>query len=229
MPRRATLAPPALLAQLVEHFHGKEGVAGSSPAEGFRGRSVARPPARDPPGRHLGEAGAAVASGGAALSSRSTVSPEGRNSERFATHIAQAGLSLRGRSGISACPRPSCFGALVPSAVRASDWSALVTAAALLHGGSAAQAARVAQSSIYPALRDSPAPGGVSLRPASGGFRSCLKAAVVPAYGSRVEGKVLAELQALHTYARAVARSLEQNPGQASIVDSRLSPLPQTS
>ena len=25
---------PALLAQLVEHFHGKEGVAGSSPAEG---------------------------------------------------------------------------------------------------------------------------------------------------------------------------------------------------
>src|SRR5215212_8446340 len=25
----------ALLAQLVEHFHGKEGVAGSSPAEGF--------------------------------------------------------------------------------------------------------------------------------------------------------------------------------------------------
>src|SRR5690348_4789710 len=31
----ATLMPPrALLAQLVEHFHGKEGVAGSSPAEG---------------------------------------------------------------------------------------------------------------------------------------------------------------------------------------------------
>jgi chromate transporter len=28
---------PALLAQLVEHFHGKEGVAGSSPAEGFIG------------------------------------------------------------------------------------------------------------------------------------------------------------------------------------------------
>src|SRR3954447_15737835 len=27
----------ALLAQLVEHFHGKEGVAGSSPAEGFIG------------------------------------------------------------------------------------------------------------------------------------------------------------------------------------------------
>ena len=36
----ASLAVPrvrgrALLAQLVEHFHGKEGVAGSSPAEGF--------------------------------------------------------------------------------------------------------------------------------------------------------------------------------------------------
>ena len=27
--------PAALLAQLVEHFHGKEGVAGSSPAEGL--------------------------------------------------------------------------------------------------------------------------------------------------------------------------------------------------
>jgi hypothetical protein len=26
----------ALLAQLVEHFHGKEGVVGSSPTEGFR-------------------------------------------------------------------------------------------------------------------------------------------------------------------------------------------------
>jgi hypothetical protein len=32
----------ALLAQLVEHFHGKEGVAGSSPAEGLRNRAVAR-------------------------------------------------------------------------------------------------------------------------------------------------------------------------------------------
>ena len=32
--RAATLRPRALLAQLVEHFHGKEGVAGSSPAEG---------------------------------------------------------------------------------------------------------------------------------------------------------------------------------------------------
>jgi hypothetical protein len=29
-----SLAVRALLAQLVEHFHGKEGVAGSSPAEG---------------------------------------------------------------------------------------------------------------------------------------------------------------------------------------------------
>jgi hypothetical protein len=27
---------------LVEHFHGKEGVAGSSPAEGFRNRGTAR-------------------------------------------------------------------------------------------------------------------------------------------------------------------------------------------
>jgi hypothetical protein len=34
----------ALLAQLVEHFHGKEGVAGSSPAEGFRNRATARFP-----------------------------------------------------------------------------------------------------------------------------------------------------------------------------------------
>src|ERR1019366_7116624 len=31
----ATIAAPALLAQLVEHFHGKEGVNGSSPLEGF--------------------------------------------------------------------------------------------------------------------------------------------------------------------------------------------------
>jgi hypothetical protein len=29
-------APSALLAQLVEHLHGKEGVDGSSPSEGFR-------------------------------------------------------------------------------------------------------------------------------------------------------------------------------------------------
>ncbi len=27
---------PALLAQLVEHLHGKEGVDGSSPSEGFK-------------------------------------------------------------------------------------------------------------------------------------------------------------------------------------------------
>src|SRR3954471_20291727 len=31
----ATIARPALLAQLVEHLHGKEGVSGSSPEEGF--------------------------------------------------------------------------------------------------------------------------------------------------------------------------------------------------
>ena len=30
-----TLGAPALLAQLVEHLHGKEGVDGSSPSEGF--------------------------------------------------------------------------------------------------------------------------------------------------------------------------------------------------
>src|SRR5438270_10819220 len=30
--------PPALLAQLVEHFHGKEGVVGSSPTEGLSDR-----------------------------------------------------------------------------------------------------------------------------------------------------------------------------------------------
>ena len=29
------MAGPALLAQLVEHIHGKEGVDGSSPSEGF--------------------------------------------------------------------------------------------------------------------------------------------------------------------------------------------------
>jgi hypothetical protein len=29
----------ALLAQLVEHFHGKEGVVGSSPTEGSRGKA----------------------------------------------------------------------------------------------------------------------------------------------------------------------------------------------
>jgi hypothetical protein len=33
---RATLLPLALLAQSVEHLHGKEGVDGSSPSEGFR-------------------------------------------------------------------------------------------------------------------------------------------------------------------------------------------------
>src|SRR4051812_8509559 len=32
----ATLLAAALLAQLVEHFHGKEGVVGSSPTEGFQ-------------------------------------------------------------------------------------------------------------------------------------------------------------------------------------------------
>jgi hypothetical protein len=31
----AARRPRALLAQLVEHFHGKEGVNGSSPLEGF--------------------------------------------------------------------------------------------------------------------------------------------------------------------------------------------------
>src|SRR4051794_32847929 len=35
---RARLPTVALLAQLVEHLHGKEGVAGSSPAEGFTKR-----------------------------------------------------------------------------------------------------------------------------------------------------------------------------------------------
>ena len=32
---RASLTRSALLAQLVEHFHGKEGVVGSSPTEGL--------------------------------------------------------------------------------------------------------------------------------------------------------------------------------------------------
>ena len=35
--------PPALLAQLVEHLHGKEGVSGSSPEEGFAQRVGFRP------------------------------------------------------------------------------------------------------------------------------------------------------------------------------------------
>src|SRR5688572_29795239 len=34
--RAARLPPPALLAQLVEHLHGKEGVDGSSPSEGLK-------------------------------------------------------------------------------------------------------------------------------------------------------------------------------------------------
>jgi hypothetical protein len=37
-PWHATLSGPALLAQLVEHFHGKEGVVGSSPTEGLVSR-----------------------------------------------------------------------------------------------------------------------------------------------------------------------------------------------
>ena len=37
--RAATLREPALLAQLVEHLHGKEGVDGSSPSEGFDRRA----------------------------------------------------------------------------------------------------------------------------------------------------------------------------------------------
>src|SRR4051812_9582185 len=39
---RATIAAPALLAQLVEHLHGKEGVDGSSPSEGFTERPAKR-------------------------------------------------------------------------------------------------------------------------------------------------------------------------------------------
>src|SRR5215211_2406038 len=42
-PLRATLLPRAQLAQLVEHFHGKEGVVGSSPTLGFRSRRRAFP------------------------------------------------------------------------------------------------------------------------------------------------------------------------------------------
>src|SRR5436305_5484272 len=34
-PPNGYASPRALLAQLVEHFHGKEGVSGSSPEEGF--------------------------------------------------------------------------------------------------------------------------------------------------------------------------------------------------
>ena len=39
---RARLPTVALLAQLVEHLHGKEGVAGSSPAEGFTKREASQ-------------------------------------------------------------------------------------------------------------------------------------------------------------------------------------------
>ena len=35
------MAGPALLAQLVEHLHGKEGVDGSSPSEGSKGKEMA--------------------------------------------------------------------------------------------------------------------------------------------------------------------------------------------
>ena len=41
-PARATLPRSALLAQLVEHLHGKEGVDGSSPSEGFAKRPANR-------------------------------------------------------------------------------------------------------------------------------------------------------------------------------------------
>jgi hypothetical protein len=37
-----TLCALALLAQLVEHLHGKEGVDGSSPSEGFAGKGPLR-------------------------------------------------------------------------------------------------------------------------------------------------------------------------------------------
>jgi hypothetical protein len=41
-PGSANLSQLALLAQLVEHLHGKEGVDGSSPSEGFTERSAKR-------------------------------------------------------------------------------------------------------------------------------------------------------------------------------------------
>jgi hypothetical protein len=37
------MSPHALLAQLVEHLHGKEGVDGSSPSEGFAKVAAYRP------------------------------------------------------------------------------------------------------------------------------------------------------------------------------------------
>ena len=40
--RSDNLARRALVAQLVEHFHGKEGVSGSSPEEGFANRLLRR-------------------------------------------------------------------------------------------------------------------------------------------------------------------------------------------
>ena|SRR5829696_4779636 len=64
---RATLPPRAQLAQLVEHFHGKEGVVGSSPTLGFSGKPrlergspvpmVGRPQRRDVSVTYLGFVG----------------------------------------------------------------------------------------------------------------------------------------------------------------------------
>src|SRR6476659_7673872 len=48
---RATIGPPALLAQLVEHLHGKEGVDGSSPSEGLKIRPWQRSPPHPPASR----------------------------------------------------------------------------------------------------------------------------------------------------------------------------------
>jgi hypothetical protein len=45
------MAGPALLAQLVEHLHGKEGVSGSSPEEGFEIVGVAGGPDAPQPAR----------------------------------------------------------------------------------------------------------------------------------------------------------------------------------
>src|SRR5205085_5101323 len=47
----ATIAAPALLAQLVEHLHGKEGVDGSSPSEGSTEAPQVGPSARSKAGR----------------------------------------------------------------------------------------------------------------------------------------------------------------------------------
>jgi hypothetical protein len=77
--RRAKLAPNALLAQLVEHFHGKEGVAGSSPAEGFQYCATSRfPRFRSGPGDHFPEGDGRATRRGRGRRRRPAIAPAAR-------------------------------------------------------------------------------------------------------------------------------------------------------